>query len=262
MKIGWSFCIITSEGNDSVLKQSINSILQEFSGTEDFEIIIVGKSTLKNDFLSYPIHFFEINERFLYINFSPSNLVKAIKTGNFERLIYKPGPISHKKNYAAKQSSFNKLCFLHDYVALEPGWKNGFIKFKEPWEACMNIVLNQDNSRYRDWCTWDYPNVGRALLPYDSYVKEMYFSGAYFCVKQDFFLNNMLNEDLFWGEGEDTEWSIRVRDKTTFKMNINASVKFIKLKSLTSSPYNKGWVNNTKKLAHILTDLKSKKTTD
>lgn len=252
MKEGWSFCIVTSEGNDNSLKDSISSIINEFSNRGDFEIIIVGANQLQNDYSSYPVQFYEVNERFFNLDFSLANIKMAIKSQDLNRLIFKYGPISYKKNYAARQSQFDKLCILHDYVSLEPGWLGGFESFDASWDACMNIVLNNNDSRYRDWCTWDYPDVGPALLPYDIYVKEMYFSGTYFCVKRNFFLNNMLDESLFWGEGEDVEWSIRVRDKTKLKMNVNSKVKFTKLKPLDSSPYDEHWTNNTKKLLDIL----------
>ncbi len=249
---GWSFCIVTSAGNDKLLKKSIGSIISEFSCENNFEIIVIGESGLKSEFLSHPIYFYEINERFFKIDFSLSNIRMIVKSKDFKRLIFKYGPISYKKNFAAKQSRFNKLCILHDYVALEPGWRDGFNKFDDGWDACMNVVLNKNGSRYRDWCTWDYPEVGPALLPYNKYVKEMYFSGTYFCVKREFFLSNMLDESLFWGEGEDVEWSIRVRNKTNFQMNVNSKVKFLKLKPLNSSPYDEHWKNNSKKLSDIL----------
>ena len=140
---------------------------------------------------------------------------------------------------------------MHDYVGLESDWLKGFNAFGDKWEVCMNVVLNKNNTRYRDWCGWDYPGIGPGLLPYDGYIKEMYISGTYFCVKKYFFIENLLDEKLFWGESEDVEWSLRVRDKTQFKMNTKSKVKFLKLKPLDQAPYTDLWVENTIKLNEL-----------
>jgi hypothetical protein len=108
---------------------------------------------------------------------------------------------------------------MHDYVYINKGWLKGFQNFGDDWEVAMNKILNNDGSRFRDWCNWDSPlvpvndNYRASLLPYHLYIKEMYISGTFFNVKKNFFINNLLNENLFWGEGEDVEWSKRVRKK-------------------------------------------------
>jgi len=80
----------------------------------------------------------------------------------------------------------------------------------------------------------------------------MYISGTYFCVKKKFFLKFPLNERLFWGEGEDVEWSLRIRKVTKFKMNSKSVVKYLKLKPSDDAPYCDSWVNNSKLLEEIL----------
>jgi hypothetical protein len=40
----------------------------------------------------------------------------------------------------------------------------------------------------------------------------------------------MLNEKLKWGQGEDVEWSIRVRKITNFSINEGSVVKLMKYK--------------------------------
>ena len=37
-----------------------------------------------------------------------------------------------------------------------------------------------------------------------------------------------LDENLVWGQGEDVEWSKRVREKYDFNMNTNSTVRIIK----------------------------------
>ena len=58
----------------------------------------------------------------------------------------------------------------------------------------------------------------------------MYISGAYWIAKKEFMLKNPLNEILKWGQGEDVEWSLRVRELTEFKINANSIVKLMKYK--------------------------------
>ena len=58
-------------------------------------------------------------------------------------------------------------------------------------------------------------------LPYidDSSIKYQYFSGGYFVVKKQFFLDNPLNEDLLANQMEDIEWSKRIRDNSNIIFN-------------------------------------------
>lgn len=246
---GWSFCIVTAPGNNSVLEQCVENILVEFRGRSDFEVIVVGNLGIKERFGGAPIRDVHFDEEV----FSPSwrNLRIARKSKSWRRLIYRTGAISHKKNLAARESRYNKLCIMHDYVGLLPGWRAGFEAFGSDWDVAMTIIRNADGTRHRDWMCWNHPHLasdpGRieaCLMPYDVYTKYMYISGTYFCVKRDFFLRNPLSEKLFWGEGEDVEWSLRVRELTRFRMNINSTVRYLKLKSLTEAPYCKDWVRN------------------
>ena len=63
----------------------------------------------------------------------------------------------------------------------------------------------------------------------------MYISGGYWVAKKKFMLANPLDESLRWGESEDVEWSLRIRDKFKYVMNINSTVKTIKQKKLSAN---------------------------
>jgi hypothetical protein len=39
-----------------------------------------------------------------------------------------------------------------------------------------------------------------------------------------------LNENLLWGQSEDVEWSLRIREKYDFSMNKHSSVQLLKYK--------------------------------
>lgn len=253
---GWSFCIVTVPGNEYILKQSIEKIQNEFFGIENYEILIVGNADASENNIFKNVVFLPFNEE--VFSFKIGNLKRFLKEKTFKRLFFRSGAISHKKNLAAKLARFDKLCMMHDYIGLESGWREGYEVFGDDWNVAMNIVLNQDDSRHRDWMAWDHPAIcndsngsGACLIPYEKYTKYMYISGAYFCVKTEFFLNNLLNEKLFWGEGEDVEWSLRVREKTQFKMNTNSVIKYLKMKPLFDAPNCDSWIQNGKKMQEL-----------
>lgn len=96
---------------------------------------------------------------------------------------------------------------MHDYVGIESGWLTGFNNFGDEWEVCMNVILNQDESRFRDWMAWDHPSItdssngeGACLIPYDRFTPFMYISGTYFCVKNEFYSTNHLMKTCFGGK--------------------------------------------------------------
>ena len=47
---------------------------------------------------------------------------------------------------------------------------------------------------------------------------------------------NPLNEDLMYGDAEDLEWSLRVRDKAKYVMNPNSIVRHIRPKYTGDEP--------------------------
>ena len=50
-------------------------------------------------------------------------------------------------------------------------------------------------------------------------------------VKNKFLAENPLNNLLFWGQGEDVEWSIRVRQKAKLLKQFNLVFKYLKFKN-------------------------------
>jgi hypothetical protein len=131
--------------------------------------------------------------------------------------------IGIKKNMVTENAIYENVVYLHDYISFSPDWYNGFLNFGNDFDVCMNKIVNVDSSRYRDWCLWsddayNFVTPLNYLLPYEiSHLsKMMYISGAYWVAKKSFMLNNPINTALKWGQGEDVEWSLRVREKTEF----------------------------------------------
>ncbi len=162
--------------------------------------------------------------------------------------------ITKKKNIITKVASGQFVVYCHDYIEFLPGWFEGFERFGYSFDLCMTPIVNVDGeSRYRDWCMWPGAiprGVGSAgegmLLPYDelSLSRFMYFSGAYWIGRRDFMISHPLNERLVWGEGEDLEWSARVRTKVDFCLNPYSKVKLQKFKDPVFHMASRKFVSN------------------
>ena len=216
---GWSVVVVTDGKSPSLLENLLKSIDSELNGSSS-EIIMVGPKNIR-------------------LSYAPKIELKHIVYK--ELCWWSPGWITFKKNIGARASKYDKIIICHDYIHFEPGWKNGFDKFGDNFDVCVNKIVNLDGIRNRDWITWDYPAIGVGLLPYHAEcTRYQIISGAYFVIKRKFFMYNLLDEKLRWGEGEDVEWSKRIRNKTTFKFNPNSVVSFSKMKKSLPNNWQEG----------------------
>lgn len=131
------------------------------------------------------------------------------------------GWITRKKNIITSEARYENIVYMHDYVSLDVGWYDGFLRHGDDFELCMTRVLNADGHRFRDWCVNPHdahrlnallPEPLRRfeyLLPYGvtNLSRFQYFSGAYWVAKRSVMLEHPLDESLAWGEGEDIAWS-------------------------------------------------------
>ena len=219
----FTFGIITSDNN--LEYAVINSIYHQNIPSDKFEIIVVGGEYLSR----YP--------DLIHVDFDESQ---------------KPMWITRKKNLITKNAKFENIVFMHDYYFLHDNWYEGFKKFGNDWDICMNKILNQDSSRFRDWIicydrefedrdfSLDEVRRGKStryLPPYDyNKTKNMYISGGYWVAKKQVMEEEPLNEDLVWEQGEDYEWSERVllNEKYNYKMNVHSTVQTLKDKRLSA----------------------------
>ena len=253
---GWTFGIVTAPGNDHILSRCLKTIADDCAQHSDVEVIVIGKSAPEiPDGLS--VRIVEFQER--VPNRSLKHFLKCLRRVRLRDAFTRTGWITRKKNLIAELASQHNLCIMHDYVGFMPGWFAGFDRHGDDWSVAVTKITNADGERHRDWMVWDYPEVGPSLLPYDRVCSYMYISGAYFCVKRDFFLQNKLDERLFWGEAEDVEWSLRVREKTAFSINVHSEVRYLKMKPKDDAPNCSSWIENRKKLMTLIAnnELKS-----
>lgn len=207
--MNFTFGIITGGNEDLRINQIIDSIENE--NIPNYEIIIVGGEPVGRN----NTHVFKFDETM------------------------RPMWITRKKNAVTQNAKYENIVYMHDYLALEPGWYEGWLKFVSStggnYAVAMNKILNADGSRFRDWCIWDieqFPGInGRArMLPYDitHLSKYMYFSGAYWVAKKNVMIAFPLDERLVWAQGEDVLWSQQIRQTFNFTMQPNSTVKIIK----------------------------------
>lgn len=209
----FTFGIITSGNNFDDISKIITSIKNQH--IKNYEIIIVGGENA-----------FELEEVVIHYPFDDT---------------LKNGWITKKKNIITSKAKYENIVFMHDYIILHKNWYKGFLKFGNDFEIAMNKIYNKDNKRLRDWCLWtDNGNFVdnivnpklRCLLPYnvENLNEFMYISGTYWVAKRKLMEENPLNENLLWGQGEDVEWSKRVRNIYSFKMNKHSKVLSLKQK--------------------------------
>jgi len=226
----FTFGIITYEGSPH-LSKCIESIIWQNIPEELFEIIIIGNNPsidkLMIDHKCIKHFSFDENERYL-------------------RNIAEGGWITRKKNLITKNATFDNIVYLHDYYIFEKRWYEGFIKFGEDWDICMNYIFLPTGQRFRDYVTWDVPELNfkdkfnekdgylhintrkgsifekirkdhrvTIILDIDDefinkFKKNSYVSGGYWVAKKKIMELYPLDENLMRAQGEDVEWSQRL----------------------------------------------------
>lgn len=224
MKI--TFGIITS-GNDESVAKIIDSI--EGQGIPHYEIIVVGACSLQQ-------------KNLIVVPFDESQV---------------PMWITRKKNTITALAHYEIIVYLHDYIVLEAGWYEGFVKFGTDWDVAMCRMLEINGNRAMDWMGLPNDKVyGNVLFPYEySNPEGMYVPGNFWVAKKKLMMENPLDEGRIWGQGEDIEWSKRIfggadnsewlrnilripmdahvpppKTPARYKMNIYSSVRYMKEK--------------------------------
>ena len=176
--MNFTFGIVTNGKDYAYLNNCIESIHNQ--KIKNYEIIIVGDLDKNKILNESKINFIDFDENI------------------------KPGWITRKKNIITKESTYENIVYMHDYLILHKKWYKGFTKFGNDYQIVMNKILNPDKSRYRDWTLWphndcfvdDIINDNACLIPYSvSNLSEyMYISGAYWVAKRQIMEKFPLNE--------------------------------------------------------------------
>jgi hypothetical protein len=225
----WTFGIVSSNinvesGDNQFYLNSVLTSIEELGiAQDDYEIIVVGSNSRNSDYEDKNIR---------YINFNEHIREKWI---------------TKKKNLIIENARYENIVIVHDYVSFDSDWYNGFLEFETEWDVCMCKIYNNDGVRWRDWVLWWcgtapyriesngvllHPN--RLLYDDTRFVNsEMYISGSVIIGKKKYLIDNKLDENLLWGQGEDCEWSARCRPSWVYKMNTKSKLRLLKQKENT-----------------------------
>jgi hypothetical protein len=167
----------------------------------------------------------------------------SVKYLAYEGPADKPGHITKKKNMIAEIAFFDNLCLMHDYFYLPADFAFWVPK---KYNIYVPPIHTAEGDRHSDWLVnpeklqkyiHDTPGIDDALMseaphenapkyvcavPYarNDLVPIQYVSGGFIVCKTDVVRDNPFNEDLYWGQAEDLEWSERVVPK--YGMTTNA----------------------------------------
>ena len=213
---GWTFAILTDGKSQKQLMLQLESIhnLQ----LEIYEIIIIG-----GVFIDHP--------RVRHIEFDESK---------------KNGWVTRKKNILAQEASYENIAFMHDYIGLDRDWAAGFEILGDNWNIALTRVEDLKGRRFYDWAAWDsveFPTYSPVPYSRKNHTGFQFIPGAYWVAKKDFMLKNPLDEELGWGQSEDIEWSLRVRNQG-YVFNPYSKVRHLKKHrgfKLTKSIYDDGF---------------------
>ena len=212
----FTFGIITDGSHDDRIAAIVDSIVWQDIPENKYEIIIVGNTN--------------------YIPEHPLN----IKYIEFDEKAHPGGTawITRKKNLINKHARFNNVVFMHDYIFLREGWYEGFKVFGDDWNICMNVILNYDGTRYRDWVVWEYQKYNKPIIFLPQYTfnrtEDMYISGAYWVSKKNVIADIPFDESLHWGQSEDVIWSRKAIPSYGYKMNMFSAVQLLKQKDVVA----------------------------
>jgi hypothetical protein len=206
--MNFTFGIITNGNADIYIQNCIDNIRDE--NILNYEIIIVGKTSIKG---------------------------KDILVIDFDETI-KQAWITRKKNIICEKANYENVVLMHDYFTIEKGWYDGFLKYGNNFEICVNKIITREGRRYRDFTlkpmSMPVHLRNKVLLPYDykqtNNVNDlMYISGGYFIIKKEIALKYPLNELLSWGEGEDGDLCTRLNNANILiKVNSYSTTKIQK----------------------------------
>jgi len=200
--VKWSFAITYLSGE--LLSKVIASIKHQ-KNIQEYEIIVIGPN----------------NDNLHAVKTDVKNII-------FDESLVR-GWITMKKNLLVQNAQYENICLMHEYVGLCEGWYEGFEKFGDDWDVCMNPIRMENGLRYRDWIGMERP-IKFISYSDSTQTNKMYISGTYWCGKKSYMSKHPQDIQRAWGMGEDLEWALRCNQKWNYKLNPHSIVKLLKEK--------------------------------
>lgn len=111
---------------------------------------------------------------------------------------------------------------MHDRMSFPANWYKKMCLYGNYYDLLCTPIVNEEkhSNRMIDWTIYTYTSFiqnkierfipHRTSLFYNEWSKNIYINGGFFQVKRHFVLEEPLNPNLYWGEKEDTDFSIRL----------------------------------------------------
>ena len=231
----WTFGIVTNGKRRDFIKKAIYSIRR--LNIPEYEIILCGT------------YYGETNPDIKYIRFTEKDV---------------RGWITKKKNLICENAKYENVAVIHDRIYFDKGWFQGI----KEWGNCFDVlscpvILPEGSAvKYTNWKTvgpcWrredDYKlSHSNGRLDYSDWDFNVYVGEPIVVLKKSIWEKVRWDEELFWGDAEDIEYSLR-QHKSGIMIRLNP---YSKMHSSTVSGLMWGGCHekNSKKLGRYKSDL-------
>ena len=219
-KKGWSIIFLTYNVNNN-LKPKIKKYKEIFK-LKNHEIIILA-------------------------NFNKKNI--SIKGVRLINLNSKKITLGKKRNLAVKLSNYSNLIMSLDYFVINKFKLKDIEKEILKNDLLIPKIKTLDKKRYLDWVFLDYPRIGKSLCPYNLKDRRyMFFHGSYLILKKKFIKKNLFSNYLDHQQGEDVDWSLKVRKRIKFKLSKNIDITIERFSYESEVLNDKNFLKNSRTL--------------
>ncbi len=221
---GWSIIFLTTTLDKNIFK-NIVSYKKIFKNTKYEIIIICDRSKIKT-----------FNQKkFKVVNLNSSDFT-----------------LGFKRNLGIANCKYRNIFMSLDYtIPIKINLKN-LNKEIEKYDLICPRLLTIDKHRYLDWMYIDLPMIGKSFAPYNlKNTSYMYFHGTTYIFKKKFINKNLFSNFLDNKEGEDVNWSLKIRKSCLAKASSNIILR-VKRKAIDNTVLNnKFFRENNNKLKYI-----------
>lgn len=224
----WTFGIVTNGRRKELIETAIKSIRN--LRIPHYEIIICGT------------YYGEIVKDIRYIPFTERD---------------DKGWITKKKNIICENAKYENIVVIHDRIFFDKDWFDSMKKWGIYFEvlSCPVILFSKNEIVISNWETLsenfkfeDEYKLFRSngTLDLSDWDKNVIVSGAFIILKKYIWMCEKWNENLFWGEAEDIEFSFRQHKRgIMIRLNPYSKVYASTVSGITFKAY---YEKNTKKL--------------
>jgi hypothetical protein len=175
---GLSFCVISGGKRPEKLQRLLSSIHDQ--QIPAFEVIVCGNARPDSSYRYIPA-------------------IDEASTGRLAVI----------RNRAAESARFDFVVFCDDDIVLCRDWYRGLRPYLEHFDLLTTRILNPDGTRHWDWARCEAPEK-QNLLRYGEVDRDIYLTGGLIAVRADVWARHGWDENLFYRQAGDVEFSQRI----------------------------------------------------